>query len=206
MNLLKASCLLLVLLGHLASAAAEPVQEEKSAAAKTSEYAIFAGGCFWCMEPPFEKLQGVTSVESGYTGGEKPNPTYKEVSKGTTGHVEAIRVTFDPSIISYEKLLEVFWRNIDPLNGRGQFCDNGFQYTSAIFWLSPEQKASAEKSKQGINQKFSGKVVTRVVEGGTFFEAEDYHQDYYKRNPIRYKFYRYNCGRDKRLEKLWGES
>jgi peptide-methionine (S)-S-oxide reductase len=172
------------------------------------ETAIFAGGCFWCMEPPFDALKGVESTISGYIGGQEPNPTYKQVSAGETGHLEAIQITFDPRVVSYDKLLEVFWRNIDPLDPAGQFCDKGPQYTTAIFYRGDEQKRLAEQSLESwkSSKRFSEPIVTRIVEATTFYPAEDYHQNYYKVNPGRYKFYRFSCGRDARLEQLWGKS
>ena len=171
------------------------------------EKATFAGGCFWCMVPPFEKLEGVKEVVSGYTGGHKDNPTYEEVSSGKTGHVEAIQVTFDPSKISYEKLLNVFWRQIDPTDPGGQFVDRGAQYRSVIFSHTPGQKALAEKSRDELQKsgRFKKPIVTEILTAGKFYPAEDYHQDYYKKNPIRYKFYRYNSGRDQFLKKVWGD-
>ena len=170
--------------------------------------ATFAGGCFWCMEPPFDDLAGVVSTTSGYTGGKTVDPTYEEVSAGGTGHAEAVEVVYDPSKVSYEKLLDVFWHNIDPITPNRQFCDRGTQYRSAIFYHDDEQKRLAEKSKQDIEAsgKLGKPIVTEIVPAGPFYPAEDYHQDYYKKNPIRYKFYRYNCGRDQRLEELWGPS
>lgn len=169
--------------------------------------AIFAGGCFWCMEPPFEKLEGVKEGISGYTGGHKENPTYKEVSAGGTGHAESVEITYDPSKISYEELLQVFWRQIDPTDGGGQFADRGSQYRSAIFYLSEEQKALAEKSKEELaaSGRFEKPIVTGIVPAGKFYRAEDYHQDYYRKNPVRYRIYRYGSGRDRFLDKVWGE-
>ena len=170
------------------------------------EKAVFAGGCFWCMEAPFEKLKGVQSVVSGYVGGKKKNPTYKEVSSGSSGHVEAVQVTFDNKVIPYDELLKIYWKNIDPLDPNGQFCDKGEQYQSGIFFLNNQQKDAAEKSlfDHQKESRFEGKkIVTSIKPASSFYEAEDYHQDYYKKNPIRYKFYRYNCGRDKRLEEVW---
>ena len=170
--------------------------------------ATFAGGCFWCMEPPFDKLDGVVSTTSGYTGGHKQNPTYKEVSAGITGHAEAVQILYDPSKISYEKLLQVFWHNIDPTTLDRQFCDGGNQYRSAIFYHNEEQKLLAEKSKADLerNKPFEQDIVTEITTASEFYPAEDYHQDYYQKNPIRYKFYRHGCGRDQRLEELWGKS
>ncbi len=169
------------------------------------EKAAFAGGCFWCMEPAFDKLEGVKSVVSGYTGGHKKNPTYEEVSSGTTGHAESIEVTYDPAVISYSGLLAVFWRNIDPTVKDRQFCDVGNQYRTAIFYHSEEQRRLAEESKRALEQskRFSGPIYTEIVPASEFYPAEEYHQQYYKKNPIRYKFYRFNCGRDQRLKELW---
>jgi peptide-methionine (S)-S-oxide reductase len=179
-----------------------------SAATTTSGNAIatFAGGCFWCMEPPFDELDGVISTTSGYTGGSKQNPTYEEVSTGTTGHAEAVQVAYDPKRISYERLLEVFWRNIDPVTPNAQFCDHGTQYRSAIFYHDEAQRRLAEESKRALEAsgRFKAPIVTEIVAAGTFYPAEEYHQDYYKKNPIRYKFYRAGCGRDRRLADLWG--
>jgi peptide-methionine (S)-S-oxide reductase len=177
-----------------------------STAAQTPQkaVAIFAGGCFWCMEPPFDKTEGVISTTSGYTGGSKADPTYQEVSAGVTGHYEAIKVEYDPSKVSYEKLLEVFWPNVDPFDSSGQFCDKGGQYRAAIFYGSDEEKRLAEASLAAIAQKLGQKVVTEILPAATFYPAEDYHQDYYVNNPIRYRFYRYNCGRDARLQAVWG--
>jgi peptide methionine sulfoxide reductase msrA/msrB len=171
------------------------------------EKATFAGGCFWCMVPPFEKLGGVKDVVSGYTGGYKDNPTYEEVSSGKTGHVEAIEVTFDPSKVTYEKLLDLFWRQIDPTDSGGQFVDRGAQYRSVIFFHTSEQKALAEKSKDALARsgRFSKAVITEILPAGKFYKAEEYHQDYWKKNPVRYKFYRYNSGRDQFLKKVWGD-
>ena len=169
--------------------------------------ATFAGGCFWCMEPPFDKLEGVLSTTSGYTGGSVKDPTYEEVSAGGTGHTEAIQIVFDPNKVSYQRLLEVFWRNIDPTTADRQFCDRGSQYRSGIFFHDDGQRAAAEASKSSLdeNKTFKGTIVTEITEAGPFYPAEEYHQDYYKKNPIRYKYYRYSCGRDQRLEELWGK-
>lgn len=176
-------------------------------AQQTAE-ATFAGGCFWCMEPPYDKLEGVISTTSGYIGGHVSNPTYEQVSAGATGHTEAVQVVYDPSKISYEKLLEVFWRNIDPLDAGGQFCDRGSQYRSAIFFHNEEQErlATASKASLEANADLAEPIVTEVLEAGPFYPAEDYHQNYYQEHPIQYKFYRWNCGRDARLEDVWGES
>lgn len=169
--------------------------------------AIFAGGCFWCMEPPFDKLPGVISTTSGYTGGRVSNPTYEQVSAGGTGHAEAVQVKYDPARIGYAQLLEVFWRNIDPLAADRQFCDVGNQYRSAIFPIGAEQQRLAEVSKRALQDsgRFDRPIATQIVAASRFYRAERDHQDYYKRNPVRYKFYRFNCGRDQRLEELWGK-
>lgn len=164
--------------------------------------ATFAGGCFWCMEPPYDKLDGVISTTSGYTGGQKENPTYKEVSAGGTGHAEAVQVVYDPTKVRYEDLLEVFWKNIDPTVKDRQFCDVGNQYRTAIFYHNDEQKRLAEASKEKIAARFNH-VYTEIVPALAFYPAEDYHQDYYQKNPLRYKFYRTTCGRDSRLEEVW---
>ena len=166
--------------------------------------AIFAGGCFWCMEHPFDELVGVIATTSGYTGGNTPNPTYEQVSAGGTAHAESVRVTYDPSKVSYEKLLDVYWRNIDPLAVDRQFCDEGSQYRSAIFYTTSEQQTLAEASKQKVQEEFDKPIATQIVEAGRFYPAEEYHQDYYRKNPLRYKFYRLKCGRDQRLQQLWG--
>jgi peptide-methionine (S)-S-oxide reductase len=166
--------------------------------------ATFAGGCFWCMEPPYDELDGVASTISGYIGGTKKNPSYEEVITGATGHAEAVEITYNPKKISYEKLLDVFWRNIDPLTANAQFCDSGNQYRSAIFYHDETQKRLAEKSKKDLQSRFQKPIVTQIVAASEFYPAEDYHQDYYMKNPIRYKIYRYGCGRDQRLQELWG--
>lgn len=170
--------------------------------------ATFAGGCFWCMEPPYDKLEGVVSTTSGYIGGKTQNPTYEQVSSGGTGHAEAVQIVYDPKKVSYEKLLEVFWRNIDPADASGQFCDKGTQYRSAIFYHGEEQKRIAEASKATLEKSkpFKQAIATTIVPAAEFYPAEEYHQDYYQKNPIRYKFYRSRCGRDQRLEQLWGKA
>lgn len=179
-----------------------------SAPKGSSHLATFAGGCFWCMEPPFEKLPGVLSVTSGYTGGKKEKPTYEQVSSGGTGHAEAVEISFDPQKVTYQQLLEVYWHQIDPLTKDAQFCDHGTQYRTAIFFHDEEQKTLAEAAKATIEKSgvLKGVIVTEITPATTFFPAEDYHQDYYKKNPIRYKFYRHNCGRDEILEKIWGKA
>jgi peptide-methionine (S)-S-oxide reductase len=193
--------MLLAALGVAPSLAQQPT--DSPALAK----ATFAGGCFWCMEPPFDKLEGVVSTTSGYIGGHTKNPTYKEVSSGGTGHTEAVEIAYDPAKISYAKLLEVFWRNIDPVTPNAQFCDRGSQYRSGIFYHDETQKQLAEASKQTLeaSKRLKAPIVTEITAASTFYPAEDYHQDYYQKNPLRYKFYRYNCGRDQRLQELWGD-
>ena len=179
-------------------------------AVKTSpklETATFAGGCFWCMEPPFDRLKGVVSTVVGYTGGHKTDPTYEEVSSGTTGHAESIEIVFDPAQVTYSELLDVFWRNVDPTTRDRQFVDVGDQYRTAIFFHSEEQRKQAVASKEKMERsgKFGNKpIVTQIVPASTFYPAEEYHQKYYQKNGVRYKFYRFNSGRDQYLEKTWG--
>lgn len=168
--------------------------------------AVFSGGCFWCMEQPFDALPGVIETTSGYAGGQVENPTYYEVSAGKTGHLESMKVTYDPSKVSYDVLLETFWHNIDPFDSRGQFCDKGSQYRSAIFYSTSEQKELAESTKQTISGHFDQPVATEILPATTFYPAEDYHQDYYQTHPMRYKVYRFGCGRDQRLNDLWGDA
>jgi peptide-methionine (S)-S-oxide reductase len=176
-------------------------------ASATTAKAYFAGGCFWCMEEAFEKVEGVITVVSGYMGGTVANPTYEQVSTGQTGHAESVEVTYDPAKISYQQLLDVFWRNVDPLTPNAQFCDHGSQYRSAVFYGNEEEKRLAEESKSVLerSKRFTEPVVTQIVMAATFYPAEEYHQDFYKKNPIRYKFYKFNCGRAERLEALWGK-
>ncbi|MBX2864986.1 MAG: peptide-methionine (S)-S-oxide reductase MsrA [Leptolyngbyaceae cyanobacterium MAG.088] len=168
--------------------------------------ATFAGGCFWCMEHPFDELQGVTDTTSGYMGGIVVDPSYRQVSSGTTGHAEVVQVEFDPNIVSYETLLDTFWRNVDPLDGDGQFCDKGSQYRSIIFYYDDAQRQLAEASKQTVNDLFEQPVVTEILAATSFYAAEDYHQNYYQTHPNRYRLYRFGCGRDQRLTDLWGRS
>ena len=179
-----------------------------SSQAATRAVATFAGGCFWCMEGPFDSIDGVASVTSGYTGGKKDKPTYEEVSAGGTGHAESVQIVFDPAKVTYAKLLDAFWHNVDPLQQNGQFCDIGTQYRSAIFYHDDAQRAAAEESKRALEQdpRFKGKIVTEIVPASTFYPAEEYHQQYYRKNPKRYHEYRFGCGRDRRLEELWGKS
>lgn len=199
-SLLVLVCLMVV---SILGAASTP------ATAAGLQKATFAGGCFWCMEPPFERLDGVVKVSAGYTGGELNNPSYEQVSAGGTGHAEAVEIVFDPGKVSYRKLLDVFWHNVDPTQQNRQFCDVGNQYRSAIFYHTPEQKriALASEKKLQDSPRFAGKkIYTQVVQAGPFYAAEKYHQDYAKKNPVRYKFYRWNCGRDQRLEDVWGSA
>jgi peptide-methionine (S)-S-oxide reductase len=170
--------------------------------------ATFAGGCFWCMQPPFDALKGVISTTAGYTGGHTKNPTYEQVSAGGTGHAESVQIIYDPKVVSYAQLLDVFWHNVDPITADRQFCDEGNQYRSAIFYHDAEQKRLAEESKKALEQsgRFKQPIVTQNVPATEFYPAEDYHQGYYRKNPLRYKFYRYSCGRDARLKELWGEA
>ncbi|MGB7293273.1 MAG: peptide-methionine (S)-S-oxide reductase MsrA [Thermodesulfobacteriota bacterium] len=186
---------------HYQSSRAENLQDEKL------EKATFAGGCFWCMEPPFEKLEGVSEVISGYTGGHKANPTYEEVSSGGTGHLESIQVIYDPTKVTYSEILDVFWKQIDPTDPNGQFVDRGSQYRSAIFYHNDEQKRLAERSKEALDEsgKYDKPIVTEIVKASEFYRAEDYHQDFYKKNPVRYKSYRQFSGRDNYIKKIWGE-
>lgn len=170
--------------------------------------AYFAGGCFWCMEEAFEKVEGVVEVESGYMGGTVKNPSYEDVSSGRTGHAESVEVRYDPSKLTYAQLLETFWHNIDPITADAQFCDHGNQYRAVIFYQGDEQRKAAEESKHAIerSKRFGTPVVTEVTQASEFFPAEEYHQDFYKKNPIRYKYYKFTCGRAQRLESLWGKS
>jgi peptide-methionine (S)-S-oxide reductase len=194
-----------LVVGSVAAQTATP--PPKSMAGPRVAVATFAGGCFWCMEPPFDKLDGVLSTTSGYIGGTVARPTYEQVSSGRTGHTEAVQVAYDPSRVTYEKLLDVFWHNIDPTVRDRQFCDIGSQYRSGIFVHDAEQRRLAEASKAALekNKPFKAPIVTEVTDAMTFYPAEDYHQDYYQKNPIRYRYYRTGCGRDARLKELWGE-
>lgn len=176
---------------------------DKKESTRTS-IATFAGGCFWCMEAPFDDVKGVISTTSGYTGGTKKNPTYHEVGSGTTGHCETMQIEFDPSKVSYETLLQVYWHNIDPTQSDGQFCDHGNQYRAEIFYHDAAQKAAAEASKKEVEKKF-GVVTVKITPASTFYPAEEYHQDFYTKDPEQYHAYRTGCGRDRRLKELWGD-
>jgi peptide-methionine (S)-S-oxide reductase len=182
------------------------IQPAHSAATAPAK-AYFAGGCFWCMEEAFEKVEGVLMAVSGYMDGTVANPTYEQVSAGGTGHAESVEVTYDPAKVSYEKLLDAFWRNVDPLTPNAQFCDHGNQYRAAIFPSTPEEQKLAEASRKRLEEskKFHSPIVTQIVAATAFYPAEEYHQDFYKKNPVRYKFYKFNCGRTQRLEEVWGK-
>jgi peptide-methionine (S)-S-oxide reductase len=193
-----------VLLAGLAATSLRSGPTTPPAAVGTA-VATFAGGCFWCMEPPFDRVAGVLSTTSGYTGGQVPRPSYEQVSAGGTGHLEAIEVVYDPKRVTFAALLDVFWHNIDPTDGGGQFCDHGTQYRSAIFVRGEAEEKLAQESKRAIAARLGRAVATEVRPAVAFYPAEDYHQDYYKKNPIRYKFYRTSCGRDARLREIWGE-
>ena len=200
--MLRAVLAVLTLFAALAAPAAAQTTPEKA----TQAAAIFAGGCFWCVEADFDKVKGVISTTSGYIGGTVPNPTYRQVSGGGTGHAEAVKIVYDPAQVSYEKLLQVFWRNIDPLAKDKQFCDSGSEYRSAIFVRDAEQRRAAEASKKALETsgRFKQPIQTQIADASQFYDAEDYHQDYYLKNPKQYAFYRWNCGRDQRLKELWG--
>lgn len=192
----------------LAGATVDPAaaQTPKPAAEKPAvAKATFAGGCFWCVEEAFDKIPGVVGTISGYMGGKTKNPTYEQVSSGRTGHTEVVQVEYDPKRVTYDKLLDVFWRNIDPTQRDAQFCDHGSQYRSGIFYHDDEQRKLAEASKTALmkNKPFKGEIVTEITRASEFYAAEDYHQDYYQKNPVRYKFYKTGCGREARLKELW---
>lgn len=184
----------------------DPDRNVPPSAADQTVTAIFAGGCFWCVEEAFDKVSGVVSTTSGYTGGHVANPTYEQVSGGGTGHYEAVQVVYDPAVVSYETLLDTFWHNIDPTDAGGQFCDRGESYRAAIFYGDSEQRRLAEASLRELRRSkpFDGDVVTEIIPASEFYPAEEYHQDYYTKNPLRYKYYKWSCGRAQRLEELWG--
>jgi len=206
----RTACWMAVCLGLVACGPGQASSPEDAPSPGASDpgtaVAIFAGGCFWCMEGPFDALEGVVSTTSGFTGGSVADPSYEQVVRGGTGHVEAVQVIYRPAQLSYERLLEVFWRNVDPLDATGQFCDRGPSYRSTIFVRDAEQRRLAEASKQALERsgRLDAPVVTEIRDAAPFYPAEDYHQDYYRKNPIRYRFYRTGCGRDRRLEELWG--
>ena len=175
-------------------------------AAAEERQLVLAGGCFWCMQPPYDELEGVIDTEVGFAGGDVEDPTYQEVVAGGTGHLEVVRVTYDADIVDFEEMLDVFWRNIDPLDDGGQFCDRGAHYRAAIFVETEEERQLAESSRDSVTERFDESVVTEIRDSATFYAAEEYHQDYYQKRPLRYRFYRSSCGRDGRLEELWGGS
>ncbi|NYZ12311.1 peptide-methionine (S)-S-oxide reductase MsrA [Azospirillum sp. RWY-5-1] len=203
MRMLRTATLAAALAAMTALAAPALAQDTKPAADGLA-VATFAGGCFWCMEPPFDKLDGVVSTISGYTGGSVVNPSYKQVSAGGTGHTEAVEIRYDPKRVSFQTLLDTYWHNVDAVDGGGQFCDRGSQYRPAIFVHDEEQRRLAEESKKALDGRFAKPIAVTIGPAETFYPAEDYHQNYYQNNPVRYTYYRYACGRDKRLEELWG--
>jgi peptide-methionine (S)-S-oxide reductase len=194
------------LVAMLLAAGPQVYAEQPTATSGTAAKAYFAGGCFWCMEEAFEKLDGVLDVMSGYMGGSVKNPSYEQVSAGQTGHAESVEVRYDPAKVTYTQLLEAFWRNVDPITPNAQFCDHGNQYRAAIFYQGEDERRAAEDSKRAIEQskRFSTPIVTQLTAASEFYPAEEYHQDFYKKNPIRYKYYKFTCGRAQRLESLWG--
>lgn len=196
---------LLVAVALIATAATGLARWNTAQAQSRTETAVFAGGCFWCVEEAFEKVPGVSSVVSGFIGGTVANPSYEQVVTKATGHAEAVEVTYDPAKVSYAQLVDWFWRNIDPFDAYGQFCDKGSPYRSGIHYRGEEQKKIAEASKAALDGRFKEKIVTEIVPAKTFYAAEDYHQDYYKKNPNRYSYYKYGCGRAQRLEQVWGK-
>ena len=194
------------LVAMLLAAGPQVYAEQPTATSGTAAKAYFAGGCFWCMEEAFEKLDGVLDVMSGYMGGSVKNPSYEQVSAGQTGHAESVEVRYDPAKVTYTQLLEAFWRNVDPITPNAQFCDHGNQYRAAVFYQGEDERRAAEDSKRAIEQskRFSTPIVTQLTAASEFYPAEEYHQDFYKKNPIRYKYYKFTCGRAQRLESLWG--
>lgn len=196
---------LIVALGVLGGGAAFAQGDPATPPAPATESAVFAGGCFWCVEEAFDKLSGIVATTSGYTGGTVENPTYQQVSSEETGHFEAVKVEYDPNRVTYEQLLDTFWKNVDPFDPNGQFCDKGSSYLSAIFVEGEEEANMAEASKQQVGERFNMPVATQVLPEKTFYPAEEYHQDYYKKNPVRYNYYKWGCGRAQRLEEIWGK-
>jgi peptide-methionine (S)-S-oxide reductase len=191
------------------SVESRPVQQPRDGRATQQQptaTATFAAGCFWCVEADFDKVPGVISTTSGYIGGRVKDPSYEQVSRGGTGHTEAVEIVYDPGKVSYTQLLDHFWKNVDPLNAHRQFCDVGDQYRPAIFVHDPAQREAAEASKARVQQRFKDPVVVQVIDAAPFYRAEGYHQDYYKKNPVQYRYYRWSCGRDARLKDLWGKS
>jgi peptide-methionine (S)-S-oxide reductase len=196
---------LLLAAAVLASGATAFAQPAGRPAENGLQTAVFAGGCFWCVEEAFDTVEGVVETTSGYIGGTVPNPTYKQVTAGNTGHAEAVQVRYDPAKVGYARLLDVFWRNVDPLDAGGQFCDRGSSYRSAIFFTTADQERLARTSKKQIAERLRATVATEIVPAGTFYPAESYHQNYHAENPLKYKFYKWNCGRAQRLDELWGK-
>ena len=196
----------LALFAAVLAGPAATAQEQQKDQDKVLATAIFAGGCFWCVESDFDPIPGVVATVSGYTGGMVPNPTYKKVTAGGTGHYEAVRITYDPAMVSYEHLLTAFWHSVDPTDSGGQFCDRGQSYETAVFVANAAERQAAEASKKAAQKALGRAIVTPILDAGPFFEAEDYHQDFYKKSPLRYKYYRWNCGRNQRIEELWGEA
>ena len=187
----------------VAGAVASRSGQEPTKQASRAASAIFAGGCFWCTESDFDHMPGVVATTSGYSGGRIANPTYEQVSAGGTGHIEAVRVAYDPARISYAALVDRFFRTIDPLDAGGQFCDRGYQYRSAIFVRNPQERRIAETAKAQVERRLGRRIATLILPARNFYPAEDYHQDYYRKNPVRYRFYRWNCGRDQRIQAVW---
>jgi peptide-methionine (S)-S-oxide reductase len=211
--IVPALCLSLIGCGAVTASPSAPAQPKIEAASTpapapapaNTATAIFAGGCFWCMEKPFDVISGVISTTSGYTGGRVDNPTYEMVGSGSTGHIEAVQIIYDPARVTYAQLLETYWKQVDPFDGEGQFCDKGDTYVPAIFVANPAEQTAAEASKANIATRFAGQTIAvRIIPAKTFWPAEDYHQDYYQKNPLRYSYYRNGCGRDARLRAVWG--
>jgi peptide-methionine (S)-S-oxide reductase len=202
----RSALLAFTLAAVLAAPTSVNAQAAPGAKPPVTAKATFAGGCFWCMEEAFDKIPGVVATVSGYTGGRTKNPSYEQVSGGRTGHAEAVEVQYDPARVSYEKLVDAFWHNVDPTQKDGQFCDYGSQYRTAIFYHTEEQRRIAEASRAALlkNRPFKGDIVTQIVKADAFYPAEDYHQDFHVKNPVRYKFYKSGCGREARLRELWG--
>jgi peptide-methionine (S)-S-oxide reductase len=197
---------LLIAVLTMVMAAVQALAQSEEPGSDAAAVAIFAGGCFWCVEEAFDPVDGVLSTTSGYIGGHVADPSYEQVVRGNTGHAEAVRIEYDPDVVSYGTLLETFWTNIDPLDDGGQFCDRGDQYRSAIFFLDERQRELAENSRRQLEEsgRLPGRIVTEIVQATEFYTAEDYHQNYYQRNPVRYRLYKFTCGRPARLEELWG--
>lgn len=195
--------IMFIMLSALLALPGAPVQAQEQG--QQTRTATFAGGCFWCVEEAFDKLEGVTATLSGYTGGDTPEPSYQQVTSGDTGHAEAVQVSYDPAIVDYPALLETFWHNVDPFAENRQFCDSGSQYRSAIFYHNERQQRLAEASRKALEQRFGRSIATQIEPAGKFWKAEGYHQDYYQKNPVRYRFYKAGCGRQERLEEIWGD-